>query len=169
MATKFFLILSATTSPFQYELNCAISGDANGWLSTYRLFASRSDVEAALRSVSVLPPIGPNQLLDAAASNIPVAFSLGSASPAITLQILHRVDPQAKRERTMVTFNDLNGSFPFHTAHYEREHPIVVGETLQVDTPMGKRSVEVLEITKNEVVPYGSDDTRRNLSVKFRF
>jgi hypothetical protein len=56
----------------------------------------------------------------------------------------------------MVTFNDLNGSFPFHTAHYEREHPIVVGETLQVDTPMGKRSVEVLEITKNEVVPYGN-------------
>ncbi|WP_433970912.1 hypothetical protein [Tunturiibacter lichenicola] len=69
-----------------------------GWLSTSRLFTNRNDVEGALRSVSVLPSVGPNQLLDAA-SNIPVAFSLGSASPAITLQILHRVDPQARREK----------------------------------------------------------------------
>ena len=70
-----------------------------GWLSTSRLFTNRNDVEAALRSVSVLPSVGPNQLLDAAASNIPVAFSLGSAFPAITLQILRRVDPQVRREK----------------------------------------------------------------------
>jgi hypothetical protein len=169
MATKFFLILSATKLPFQYELNCAISGDANGWLSTSRVFTSRNELETALRSVGVLAPVGPSQLLDAALSGISVAFSLESASAAITLQILRRVDPQAKFEKNMVTFNDLNGSYNFHTAHYERERPIIVGDTLQVDTPVGEHFVKVLEITKDEIVPYGSDDTRRNLHVNVRF
>jgi hypothetical protein len=162
MATKFFLILSRTTSPIRYELTSAISGDADGWNGTSRYFASRDEVETALRNSKVLAPVGPNQSLDAAASNIPVAFALESAAPAIALQVLRRIDPQAKREKTMVTFNDLNSSFPFSTAHYEREHLITVGEILEVDTPMGRRAVEVLDITKDEVLSYGSDDTRRH-------
>jgi hypothetical protein len=169
MATKFFLILSSTTSPIRYELTSAISGDADGWNGTSRYFASRDEVETALRNSKVLAPVGPNPSLDAAASNISVAFALESAAPAIALQVLRRVDPLARRERTMVTFNDLNGSFPFSTAHYEREHPIAVREILEVDTPMGRRSVEVLEITKDEILPYGSDDTRRHLNVNVRF
>ena len=169
MSTRFFLILSGTSSPARYELTAAISGDVEGWDSTSRHFASRADVEAALRNSKVLAAIGPSQSLDVAASNVPVAFALESAAPAIALQVLRRTDPQTKTEKTMVTFNDLNGSLLHSTAHYERRHPITVGEILEVDTPLGRRSVEVVEITKDEVSSYGSDDTRRNVHVNVRF
>jgi hypothetical protein len=169
MGTKFFLVLSLTSPPMRYELTAAVSGDADGWNGTTRYYTTRNEVETALRDARVLAPVGPNQSLDAVASNIPVAFALASATPAIALQVLRRVDPEAKHEKTMVTFNDLNGSFPYSTAHYEREHRIAVGEVLEVETPMGRRNVEVLAITKDEVVPYGSDDTRRHVSINVRF
>lgn len=59
--------------------------------------------------------------------------------------------------------------YPFHAAHYERDRPIAVGERLEVDTHLGKRVVEVLAISKSELVPYGSEDTRRNVTVDVRF
>lgn len=169
MTTKFFLILSLTARRSEYELTCAISGEVDGWRSTPRYFTSREEVETALRGAGVIVQIGPNQLLSAAASRIPVAFSLESPASAIALQLLYRVNPERKLERTMVTFHDLNGSLPFPTAHYQRDRPITVGERLEVDTPLGKRVVEVLAISKNELASYGSDDTRRNMTIDVRF
>lgn len=168
MTTKFFLILSRTGKNSLYELTCAVSGDVDGWRTTPRYFETREEVEAALRDADVIASIGPNQMLNAAASNVPVAFSFETPNSAVTLQLLYRVELDGKLERTMVTFNDLNGGLLCQTAHYQREQQITVGERLEVDTPIGKRVVEVLAIRKSELSPYGSDDTRRNVTVDVR-
>lgn len=169
MKTRFFLILSRAARTFEYELTCAISGDPDGWQSKSRHFSDRKELETALSGAGIIPAVGPYQLLDAAGSSIPVAFSLESASGAVELQVLNRLDPERKREKTMVTFNDLNGGLVLQTAHYERDRPITVGEKLEVDTAFGKRVVEVLAIKKDKVVPYGSHDTRREMTVDVRF
>jgi hypothetical protein len=127
------------------------------------------EVETALRDTGVIAPVGPNQMLSAAASSIPVAFSFDTPDSAIALQLLYRVEPDGKLERTMVTFNDLNGSLQLQTAHYQRDRQITLGERLEVDTPIGKRVVEVLAIKKSELKSYGSEDTRRNVTVDVRF
>ena len=169
MSTKFFLILSLAARTFEYELTCAISGDPAGWESKSRHFSNRKELETALSGAGIIPAVGPYQLLDVAASSIPVAFSLQSPAGAVKLQVLSRLDPERKREKIMVRFNDLSGALVSQTGHYERDTPITVGEKLEVNTPIGKRVVEVLAIREDRVVPYGSHDTRREMTIDVKF
>jgi len=164
---KFVLVLSRTNSAAQVEITCAVTGESEGWLGITRRFKAQAEAEEALKAAGAIPPVGPNYTLQAVASGVTAAIFV-SSSVAIKLQVLFRLQV-GKTERVMVTFHDKRGGVLNQTAHYRRATPIVVGEVLPVETPLGVRDIEVLKILGDKVVPYGSEDTRREMDIETEF
>ena len=164
---KFVLVLSRTSRGSQVEVTCAVTGESEGWLGITRRFNSQAEAEEALRTAGAIPPVGSNYSLQAVASGVTAAMFV-SSSIAIKLQVLCRLQA-GKKERVMVTFHDRRGGILNATAHYSRPNPIVLGEVLPVETPLGVREVEVLKILGDRVVPYGSEDTRREMDIEVEF
>ena len=164
---KFVLVLSRISRGSQVELTCAVTGESEGWLGITRRFASQEEAEEALRKTGAIPPVGPYYNLQAVASGVTTAIFV-SNSVATELQVLSRLKA-GKKERVMVTFQDKRGGLLNKTAHYRRASPIVVGEVLPVETPLGVREVVVLKILGDRLVPYGSEDTRREMDIETEF
>ena len=166
---QFNLILSpAATSESEVDLTCAISGDNDRWHGNTKRFTNRNEVERALRSAGVFRDRGSDECLNGLDKGIPAVFAVEPRA-AIALQVLHRVDPRHKKERTFITFHDLRGGLIDQTKDDYLDREIQVGDLLSVDTPLGRRTVRVEKIRSSEVKPFGSDETRREVHVEVNF
>jgi hypothetical protein len=166
---QFDLILSpAPTREPEVDLRCSISGDNDRWQGTTKRFASREEAEMALRSAGVLSDRGSDARLNGLDNGASAVFSVGPRA-AIELQVLYRVDPRHEQERTFITFHDLRGGLIDQTKDDYLDREIQVGDLLNVDTPLGPRTVTVEKIRKSEVKPFGSDETRREVHVEVTF
>ena len=87
------------------DLTSAISGDNDRWHGKTKRFTNR-EAEKALRSAGVLRDRGSQERLNGLDKGVPAAFPVEPAA-AIQLQILYRVDPQHKKERTFILFHNL--------------------------------------------------------------
>jgi hypothetical protein len=166
---QFNLILSpAAGGGSEVDLTCAISGDNDRWQGKTKRFTNREEAEKALKSARVLRYRDSDERLNGTAAGAPVVFSV-EPREAIELQVLFRVDPQHKKERTFITFHDLRHGLINQTKEDFLDEEVQVGDLLSVDTPIGKRSVRVENIRSSEVRPFGSDETRREVHVEVSF
>jgi len=146
---KFALILSLLSNHEGVELTCAIAGENDRWNGTTRTFVSKEEAEKALRTHRVLARAAPDLRLDALHSGISIAIFV-EYSPAVELQVLHRVDQKLKVP-TFVTFEDTRGGVLGRvTAHYSRDTGIEVGEFLEVNVAGFTRNVRVDKIVSDE-------------------
>ena len=166
MAT-FFVVLERQGNG-KALLTCAVTGDNERWQGGSRVYDTLQDAEEALRSARVLPPVGPDQRLDAARSGIAPAFP-ASHDSAVALQLLHRVDPTRGDVRTFVRFQDLRGGVYGLTQEYLLQKDLEVGDQLTVRTSLGDRSVRIEKINRSETRKFGSDETRREVDVEVNF
>lgn len=79
------------------------------------------------------------------------------------------VDPRHNKERTFIIFHDLRGGLIDQTKDDYLDREIQVGDLLNVDTPLGPRTVRVENIRTSEVKPFGSDETRREVHIEVNF
>jgi hypothetical protein len=167
--TQFNLILSpAAGRESEVDLTCAISGDNDRWQGKAKRFTNREEAEKALQSARVLRDRGSDERLNGLDKGAPVVFSV-EPRQAIELQVLFRVDPRHKKERTFITFHDLRGGLINQTKDDFLDRELQVGDLLSVNTPIGKRTVRVENIRSSEVRPFGSDETRREVHVDVNF
>lgn len=166
---QFNLILSAAAGrEHEVDLACAISGDNDRWHGKTKRFANREEAEKALRSAGVLRNQESQERLNGLDKGIPVAFPV-EPTAAIQLQILYRVDPQHKKERTFILFHDLRGGVLGQTKEDYLDQEIQVGDVLTVNTTLGPQKVRIEKIRSSEVRPFGSEETRREVDVEVNF
>lgn len=166
---QFNLILSvAAGHEHAVDLACAISGDNDRWHGKTIRFRNREEAEKALRSAGVLRNHGSPEPLNGLDKGMTVAIPVEPAA-AIQLQILYRVDPHRKKERTFIQFHDLRGGVLGQTKEEYRDREIQVGDVLTVSTPLGPLKVRVENIQSSEVKPFGSEETRREVHIEVKF
>lgn len=168
MAQFNLILFPAIGSEPEVDLTCAISGDNDRWQGKSKRFRNREEAEKALQSVGVLRDRRSDIRLNGLDNGTPAVFSIDPRA-AIALQVLYRVDPRHNKERTFIIFHDLRSGLIGETKDDYLDREIQVGDFLNVDTPLGPRTVRVENIRTSEVKPFGSDESRREVHVEVNF